>query len=85
VIGLGLDSDVPAHLSKRQVTNKAINSFLENVRNKKLSYTRRPAHNVDAEVSCLRRPTDREAWIKWSLSDKQKEDAVRMAADAVCR
>lgn len=50
VIGLGLDSDVPAHLSKRQVTNKAINSFLENVRNKKLSYTRRPAHNVDVEV-----------------------------------
>ena len=50
VIGLGLDTDIPVHLSKRQVTNKAINSFLENVRSKKMSYSRKPSSTADAEV-----------------------------------
>ena len=48
---MGLDSDIPAYLSKRQITNKAINNFLENVRNKKLNHLRRPAGAADAEVS----------------------------------
>ena len=50
VIGLGLDSDIPAYLSKRQVTNKAINQFLENVRNKKRSVQKRRSIAADQEA-----------------------------------
>ena len=50
MIGLGLDSDIPAYLSKRQVTNKAINQFLENVRNKKRSVQKRRSIAADQEV-----------------------------------
>lgn len=46
-----LGMEVPAYLSKRRVANKAINNFLENVRNKKGIISRRPS--VDSHVRGL--------------------------------